>query len=528
MYSNNLAKKYLYQFEVISNTVLQGGTNFCLNDYPSEINSFSYRDQYVVFIHPMDKLVRLQKEKASLKEVRQELNEVINSSFDGIVISDENGVIIHQNPSYEKITGLSVKDCVGRSLRELEEEGIIDNSATLKALKENKGVTITQKINTGTMVLVSAVPIRNRHGEIKKVVNNVRDLTLLNQLQQEIEQLEKQKKEIDKELKMLKKQKNPKLSIIAQSKSMKEVINRSLRVADIDSSVLIQGASGVGKEKILELIHHNSVRKSHSLIRINCGALPENLLESELFGYESGAFTGANKKGKVGLLEAADKGTVFLDEIGEMPSSLQVKLLRVLQEHKVTRIGGTKETSINIRVVAATHRNLVKLIEEGKFREDLYYRLNVIPIQIPSLKDRREDIIPLIYHFLHVINQKYGIHRRISPEALDMFKYYDWPGNVRELENFVERISLMTATTEIGMEDVRKELQGNDALQTAADKTKIKSPPVKPLKNSLANYESQIIKESLGKHDSIRKTALALEVDQSTLVRKMKRYGIEK
>ncbi|GHH98928.1 sigma-54 interaction domain-containing protein [Neobacillus kokaensis] len=531
LYTNSIAKKYSYYFDEMMEAVMNHAGCFCTIKYPAEISAFSQDDQIIVLINPTNELVRLKKEKESLQNLQNELNGVINSSFDGIVISDHEGIIIHQNPAYEQITGLSAKDCIGRSLKELEEEGIIDASATLKALEEKKAVTIIQKINTGSTVLVSAVPIRNKNGEIVKVVNNVRDLTQLNTLEGEIQQLEKQNKQIHDELELLKEQNDPKLSFIANSDIMKDVLDRALRVSQIDSGVLIQGPSGVGKEMIVELVHRHSFRKDHPLIKINCGALPESLLESELFGYESGSFTGANQKGKAGLFEAANRGTIFLDEIGEMPLPLQVKLLRVLQEREITRVGGTRPIPVDIRIIAATHRDLAEMIKSGKFREDLYYRLNVIPIRIPSLKDRKDDIIPLIYHFLNRINHKYGINRKFSNDALQAFLYYDWPGNVRELQNIVERVALMSMNPEIDIHELQKELQFTDDIKfnDKIPQTDIAMDSnMEPLKDQLESFEAELIREAINHFPSIRKAATALKVDQSTLVRKMQKYKIEK
>lgn len=532
LFSNSIAKKYNYYFDTIIESTLKGAESFSLINYPAEITTFINNKQLVVLINPMNELVRLKKEKESLQALRKELNEVINSSFDGIVICDKDGIIIHQNPSYEQITGLSAKNCIGRNLKELEDEGIIDVSASLKALRDNKEVTIIQKISTGATVLVSAAPIRNNKGEIEKVVNNVRDLTHLNALESEIQQLEQQNQQIHEELELLKEQNDPKLSIIAQSDIMKDVLDRALRVAHIDSGVLIQGASGVGKEKVVELIHRHSFRKDYPLIKINCGAIPEALLESELFGYESGSFTGANQKGKAGLFEAANHGTIFLDEIGEMPLLLQVKLLRVLQEHEITRVGGTKPIPVDIRIIAATHRDLSKMITNGQFREDLYYRLNVIPIKIPSLKERKADIIPLIYHFLNTINHKYGINRKFSNDTLNAFINYDWPGNVRELQNLIERIALMSLNPEINIDDLQKELQFNDGFQfnvnTSSSDSSSDSQDLDSLKNRVESYETEIIRNAIDRFPSIRKAATALKVDQSTLVRKMQKYKIDK
>ena len=528
---NELANKFSYYLNDIVDLVCRhGGTYFSILQYPAEVETFPlYDGKQIILIKPINDLVRLWKENESLEELRYELNEIINSSYDGIVIADADGVIIHQNPSYAKITGLPTSQCIGRHLRDLEKEGVIDCSATLIALREKRPVTITQKINTGATVLVSAVPIRDKNGNITKVVNNVRDLTYLNNLQSEKKKLEEKNKAIQKELEALKLQNNPTLSIVANSEAMHKVLDRALKVARIDSGILIEGPSGSGKEKIVELIHHHSHRCKYPLIKVNCAAIPHSLLESELFGYEPGAFTGAHKKGKRGLIEAANNGTFFLDEIGEMPLDLQVKLLRVLQEQQITRIGGTKPIPVNIRVIAATNRNLKEMVEKGEFREDLFYRLNIIPIKIPPLKERKEDIIPLTYHFLKDINKKYGINRQFSQDALHMFTLYDWPGNVRELKNFVERTALMSSHTEITVDDIMNELQiGNERLiESKPDAIHI-DPTAISLKEKVEAYEKKIIEETLPLFPSIRQAAIALKVDQSTLVRKIQKYRINK
>lgn len=528
---NELANKFSYYLNDIVDLVCRhGGTYFSILQYPAEVETFPlYDGKQIILIKPINDLVRLWKENESLEELRYELNEIINSSYDGIVIADADGVIIHQNPSYAKITGLPTSQCIGRHLSDLEKEGVIDRSATLIALREKRPVTITQKINTGATVLVSAVPIRDKNGNITKVVNNVRDLTYLNNLQSEKKKLEEKNKAIQKELEALKLQNNPTLSIVANSEAMHKVLDRALKVARIDSGILIEGPSGSGKEKIVELIHHHSHRCKYPLIKVNCAAIPHSLLESELFGYEPGAFTGAHKKGKRGLIEAANNGTFFLDEIGEMPLDLQVKLLRVLQEQQITRIGGTKPIPVNIRVIAATNRNLKEMVEKGEFREDLFYRLNIIPIKIPPLKERKEDIIPLTYHFLKDINKKYGINRQFSQDALHMFTLYDWPGNVRELKNFVERTALMSSHTEITVDDIMNELQiGNERLIESKPHAIHIDPTTISLKEKVEAYEKKIIEETLPLFPSIRQAAIALKVDQSTLVRKIQKYRINK
>lgn len=526
---NETAKTYEKFFDDIKKQVSNGYTYFCMLNSNLEINVLNNVEDFsklTIFLLPLTESVSLNQEIDKLDNLKKELDEVINSSFDGIVISDAKGKIMYQNPAYERITELSTEFCIGKNLQSLVDKGIIDVSASLKAIKGNRAITISQKIKTGKSVLVSAVPIRNKQGEIIKIVNNVRDLTQLNNLETEIQQLEIKNQRIHEELQQLKGISDPKYSIIAHSTQMKDVIDRALRVAQIDSGVLIQGPSGVGKEKIVDLIHRNSIRKDGPLIKINCGAIPESLLESELFGYESGSFTGATKKGKAGLFEAANNGTIFLDEIGEMPLQLQVKLLRILQEREVVRIGGTTPIQVDVRVIAATNRNLSDMIEETKFREDLYYRLNIIPIKIPPLVQRVEDIIPLIYHFTNNLNIKYGLNRSFSSEVLETFANYKWPGNVRELQNIVERVVLMSQHSEITMDDLQRELNLNsDSIQVSNSNTLITHHL--PLKDQVESFEESIIREAIKIYPSIRKAAIALKIDQSTLVRKLQKYKIE-
>jgi len=527
---NETAKTYEKFFDDIKKQVSNGYKYFCMLNSNLEINVLNNVEdcsKLTIFLLPLTESVSLNQEIDKLDNLKKELDEVINSSFDGIVISDAKGKIMYQNPAYERITELSTEFCIGKNLQSLVDKGIIDVSASLKAIKGNRAITISQKIKTGKSVLVSAVPIRNKQGEIIKIVNNVRDLTQLNNLETEIQQLEIKNQRIHEELQQLKGISDPKYSIIAHSTQMKDVIDRALRVAQIDSGVLIQGPSGVGKEKIVDLIHRNSIRKDGPLIKINCGAIPESLLESELFGYESGSFTGATKKGKAGLFEAANNGTIFLDEIGEMPLQLQVKLLRILQEREVVRIGGTTPIQVDVRVIAATNRNLSDMIEEMKFREDLYYRLNIIPIKIPPLEQRVEDIIPLIYHFTNNLNIKYGLNRSFSSEVLETFANYKWPGNVRELQNIVERVVLMSQHSEITMDDLQRELNLNSDSSIQVSNNNALITHHLPLKDQVESFEESIIREAIKIYPSIRKAAIALKIDQSTLVRKLQKYKIE-
>ncbi len=312
--------------------------------------------------------------------------------------------------------------------------------------------------------------------------------------------------------------------IISRSADMKQLINAALQVSKVDCTVLLLGESGTGKEIIAKLIHENS-RRPGPMIKVNCGAIPENLLESELFGYDGGAFTGSKKEGYEGKFEQANLGTIFLDEIGDLPLHLQVKLLRVLQEKEITRIGGRKARKVDTRVIAATNRDLYKMVLEGSFREDLYYRLNVIPFKIPPLRERKEDIMPLILNFKKKFEQKYGIKRDCSSEVVRIFMSYDWPGNVRELENVIERIYVISDPTEM----ITPEILIRDYLNINRQKN-VASPvsvsSLTPLGDAVEEVERQLITMALQRFKTLKQAAAALGVDESTVSRKIKKYNI--
>lgn len=310
--------------------------------------------------------------------------------------------------------------------------------------------------------------------------------------------------------------------IVADSQPMKNVVKLVKQIAPLDCTVLILGESGVGKEIIAKLIHENSAVKSGPFIKVNCGAIPESLLESEFFGYEQGAFTGANKEGKLGKFEQAHNGTILLDEIGDLPIHLQVKLLRVLQDHEVVRIGGSVTHTINIRVIAATNRDLKEMVKQGNFREDLFYRLNVVPIWIPPLKDRREDIMPLIFHFKRKFNAKYGIERNCSLEVTKVLQTYDWPGNVRELENTVERLYVMPEFgTEISADILMKHYLNSNWQQQGNGLVTVHK--LGSLKQAVEDVEKKMIHLAIERFGTAKKAAAFLEIDESTISRKIKK-----
>lgn len=313
-----------------------------------------------------------------------------------------------------------------------------------------------------------------------------------------------------------------KMEIIAESPQMKKILQTIEYIKDVDSSVLITGESGTGKEVIFKYICQTSRRNGQPVVKINCGAIPENLFESELFGYEDGAFTGARKKGKAGLFEMADHGTLFLDEIGEMSLEMQVKLLRAIQEKEIFRVGGSKNIPVDVRIIAATNQNIDRMVEEGKFRRDLFYRLNVIRLDIPPLRERMEDIIPLCYHFLDIFNKKYGKNKGLTLRAARTLAHLEWPGNIRELENLVENIVVLEQDEVMRAKHLQERYcKGEMPLGEVTVKG------ILPYKEALSQMERQLLENTRNQFGSTRKMAEALGLNQSTISRKLRQYDLD-
>ncbi|HZG73394.1 MAG TPA: sigma 54-interacting transcriptional regulator, partial [Chondromyces sp.] len=348
---------------------------------------------------------KLTHELATAKEHIKKYEAIINSSFDPIFVADKYGYGVLMSDAYTMVTGLRKEQLVGKHMRDLVKEGLISDSISLHVLKKKERMTMVQIVN-GKELLVTGNPIFDENGEIAAVVTNLRDVSVLNSLKEELNRTKELAEKYWRELERYqeKEKMNTHEGIIANSSNMAMVVDLAQKIARVQSTVLLLGESGVGKEVIANLIQKLSDRADKPFIKINCAAIPKDLLESELFGYEKGAFTGANEKGRPGLFEQAHTGTIFLDEIGEMPLQLQVKLLRVLQEYEVVRIGGGKTIKIDVRIISATNKDLESLVAKGEFRQDLYYRLNIVPIRIPALRERQEDIPLLAHYFLNKVN----------------------------------------------------------------------------------------------------------------------------
>ncbi len=445
------------------------------------------------------------------------LDDIIENSIDGIFISDANAVGIRANRAYEEISGLKRKDLMGYPVEQLVRDGIISVSVSVLVLKAKRSVTAEQVfLKKGKKVLVSGNPIFDNEGNIIMIVSNLRDITELEKMRTELAEKEELAKKYETEIKTIRNQLLRSPDMVVEDKSMIEVLYKTNKVAKVNMAVLLTGETGVGKEEIAKYIHRNSNRSENLFIKINCGAIPENLIESELFGYEHGAFTGASQRGKAGLFEVAHRGSIFLDEIGELQLDMQVKLLRVLESKQVTRIGGTKPIDVDIRVIAATNRDLEQMVEQGLFRQDLYYRLHVVPIMIPPLRNRKDDIIPLTQLFVTSMNKRLNANKTFSNGAYQILLNYHWPGNVRELRNIVENAMVMSESDVIGVDDL---------LINKANKTRYDIRDNVNLAAILEKIEHEYMEEAYSKYGNVRDAATSLGMSHPTYIRKRKMYS---
>ena len=452
-----------------------------------------------------------------VSSIFEELNVCLESSHDGIMVSDGMGNVIRLNAALEKLIGVKRRDILGRNVADLVQEGVYESSAILQVIETGKTATVVIDHN-GRQLLITGSPVYNANSAMTAVVANIRDMSELNDLRQKLEQQQMIAEKYSKELAHIARQQSAQTSFVACSREMKTILATIHSISEVDSTVLISGESGTGKEMVVNEIYASSMRSYRPIIKVNCGAIPPALFESELFGYEDGAFTGARRKGKPGFFELAHMGTLFLDEVGELPLEMQVKLLRVLQEGEIIRIGGSKPISVDVRIIAATNRDLWEMTEEGTFRQDLYYRLNVINIEVPPLRQRRDDIIPLVMHMLERFNQKYGKHKEIPIELGKVLRELPWRGNVRELENLIENLVVLCPEDVLTPEHLPVRYQRG---QNPASQVEIRG--ILPMKDMVRRAERQLIANAQAQYTSMQEVAKALGVDVSTISRKLSR-----
>jgi len=460
-------------------------------------------------IHEMDKLLH---ENALMQERLQMILEAVQ---DGICVVDRTGEITYVNPSYLRIVHKTPEMVMGQNVFKTAPDG--NRCAVLRTGVARIG-SISRK-KDGTTVVANVNPIFV-NGEIAGVVSVIKDITELQNLMARLSQVSAKAEYLEQELLRTKKTANAFANYIGKSGKVIDVLALASKAAQSSATVLIRGESGTGKEVIAEGIHYASERRRGPFIRVNCGAIPGTLLESELFGHEKGAFTGAVKR-KLGKFELADHGTIFLDEIGEMDKKMQVKLLRVLQQKEFDRVGGEETVHVDVRIIAATNRHLEDMVKDGTFRDDLYYRLNVIPIILPPLRERIDDIPLLVEHFIDKISAATGKNvRSITPEAMDILMRYKWLGNVRELENVIERVITLMDSDNITVASLPSYIKGE-----AADRE------VQQLETESAvlpweEYEKRIIAKALKQCGTFNAAAKELKITHKTVAAKARKYGL--
>lgn len=456
----------------------------------------------------------------------QELKTVMNNLKEGIIAVDKKGKISTMNKSAEIILNASLEDSIGKNIREIIGS---DEITILETLKKGEKIENEEVLIEGdygqSHYFTTTTPIFDKDENLIGAVASMKDIDEVRKLYNTIHETPKIKFS----------------DIIHQSEKMEQLIEYAKRSAKNDSTIFIRGESGTGKELFARAIYSASSRSQEPFIAVNCAALPDSLLESELFGYEEGSFTGAKKGGKQGLFEIADKGTIFLDEIGEMSAHLQAKLLRTLEQNQIRKVGGDQVINIDVRIIAATNRKIEEMIRENKFREDLYYRLNVIPVVIPPLRERKEDLFALSNYFIWKITNKMRIpNKYLSSGAKKKIISYDWPGNVRELKNVLERAINFVSSEKIEAEDIifdRLKLQNNTFLSEknnnisegerllTGDYLDIKE--IASIKKMVGELEKMVIAHTLNEEKSLRKAAKVLGVSHTTVLNKAKKYDVK-
>ncbi|ADC51296.1 transcriptional regulator, PAS and AAA-ATPase domains [Alkalihalophilus pseudofirmus OF4] len=460
--------------------------------------------------------------------VEIELQAILKGSKDNIVITDGEGNVLKASPNCLDIYGVEFNQILGRSVYDLEKEDIFSPSITVRVLNEKKECQVLQHTKGERTVLATGMPVFNENGELIRVISFSYDLTEIEELRENYHTLQERMGLYESQIEELLEKEEQDRDVILKSKAIKRVWELVKRVSDSEATVVFLGESGVGKNVFARALHNGSSRASKPFIEVNCSAIPEALFESEMFGYESGSFTGAHKKGKPGMIELADGGTLFLDEIGELPLSMQAKLLKVLQEKTVTRVGGLKPHKIDFRLIASTNQNLEEMARSGSFRQDLYYRLHVIPIEIPPLRKRKDDILLLIQHYLHSFNQKYNVHKHLQALALDELLAYHWPGNVRELENTMERLVLTSEKDRIEISDLPLLIhkQQHNSIEESTASQSNEAINASTYKEAMAQVEKHWLEHAIKQCKTTYEMAELLGLSQSTVVRKLHKYNL--
>lgn len=447
---------------------------------------------------------------------------IIGALHNDLVMTDKNGQIQVVLPSFEDFYGIPASKALNKTVYELEEAKVLSPSVIANVLRTGHEDCILQRTLSGKYLMAYAKPIFNSAGEVENVISYSRDLTQYELLKRQYEYLNQTILSYSAKIAENNDSNHMCNDIIGYSKEISVIKSMLHTYAKFDANVLLTGESGVGKTLYAKILHNQSERRNQPFVNINCGAISDNLFESEFFGYEKGAFTGANNEGKKGFVEAANGGTLFLDEIADLPKPMQVKLLKLLDTRTITRVGGVKEIPVDFRFIAATNKNIPELIEKGEFREDLYFRINLLPLEIPPLRNHPNDIPTLTNYFAEECLKKYNTTKMFSTKAKSALMEYPWPGNIRELKNVIERLCLVTNSETIDYADLPDYIIKHSTINVDIEKSNLTLPEM------LASVEKNILLKAYQKYGNTTKVAKALGISQPSVSIKLKKYNIEK
>ncbi|HBP64007.1 MAG TPA: histidine kinase [Desulfosporosinus sp.] len=447
---------------------------------------------------------------------------ILDNSHDEIYVTNALGIVIYVNNVCEKHYGVKASEIIGKKSREISEKKYWGPRVSPIAIDKKMSITLEQKTCTGKTLLTTATPVLDSEGNIELIIENSRDVTESEGMKHELDKSIQLLKRYKMEVEVLRKKETRIPEFICNSPKMLSLLKLVGRIAVVDSTVLLLGESGSGKGHMAKYIHNNSPHKDGPFITVNCASIPSELMEAEMFGYSKGAFTGANVKGNIGLIELAKDGTLFLDEIGELSPRMQAKLLQVLHENQYFKVGGREIQQVHCRIIAATNRDLQSMIKTGEFREDLYYRLNIFELILPPLRERKEEIIPLTQYILAKFNKKYKSEHEFSPRCYELFMQYPWPGNVRELENIIERLTVVTQGSIIDECDLPKSFNHLGRPSSATIQT-ISTRPFS-LDNAVCDVEKSLILQAYKELGSSYEVAKSLDISQSKASRLIRKY----
>lgn len=506
--------KYVYFLDDIKPDLIAGSCGHCLIGgiewfyQCTEIKEYELR----IFFFSKDDISSLN--LPSLHDIaiqNNALHQIIDNSFDGIFVTDKNGLVLLTNSAHERISGIPSYKLEGHYMKELVDQNLFSISLTEDVIKQKKTITATQTSSSGREYSITSTPIFDASGQVQNVITNVRDISELISLEKELDHT----REIKEKYRIKLSQSNDN-SIVIGGEKFAKTMDLAKKVANKNSAILIQGETGVGKDVVARYIHQCSDRRDEEYLSINCGAIPPNLLESELFGYVAGAFTGASSHGKPGYFELAKGGTLFLDEIGELPLNLQSSLLHVLQNGEIIRIGDTKKRKVDVRLITATNRDLKQMVKENRFRMDLYYRINILTIYIPPLRERLDEIPAIAESYLNKLNVRYGTNKMMTHHFIKYLCKHDWPGNIRELQNFIEQQYIISDTDILDVSNLFIQLPDADIDDFDAN---VSVSGLPPLNDALDQVRAILLERALKTYGTTYKAAEALGISQPSFSR---------